>query len=100
MPPAAEWIPLNVPPLINENLFRQSQALHIVNTRFSPRHLKSGYYLLRGLVRCRVCDLGVSCHRMRGRDGTFHHYCSLRRARRAPRATARRAVPPAECSCR
>jgi site-specific DNA recombinase len=72
--PAAEWIPLSVPPLIGEDVFRRSQALHPENTRFSPRHLKSGHYLLRGLVRCRVCDLGVSCHRMRGRDGTFHHY--------------------------
>jgi site-specific DNA recombinase len=72
--PAAEWIPLSVPPLISEDVFRRSQALHPENTRFSPRHLKSGHYLLRGLVRCRVCDLGVSCHRMRGRDGTFHHY--------------------------
>jgi site-specific DNA recombinase len=72
--PAAEWIPLSVPPLISEDVFRQFQGLHTVNTRFSPRHLKSGHYLLRGLVRCRVCDLSVSCHRMRGRDGAFHHY--------------------------
>ena len=72
--PVAEWIPISVPPLISEDLFRRSQAIHPDNSRFSPRHLKSGHYLLRGLVRCRVCDLATSCHRMRGRDGTFHHY--------------------------
>ncbi len=72
--PVSEWIPISVPPLISEELFRRSQAIHPDNSRFSPRHLKSGHYLLRGLVRCRVCDLGTSCHRMRGRDGTFHHY--------------------------
>lgn len=72
--PVAEWIPLRVPPLISEELFRRSQALHPENARFSPRHLKSGHSLLRGLVRCRVCDLSSSCHRMRGRNGTFHHY--------------------------
>jgi site-specific DNA recombinase len=72
--PATEWIPMSVPPLISEELFRCSQALHAANSRFSPRHLKSGHYLLRGLVRCRACDLGVSCHRMRGRNGTVHHY--------------------------
>jgi len=72
--PPSEWVPLSVPPLISPELFQRSQALPAENSRFSPRHLKSGHYLLRGLVRCRVCDLGVSCHRMRGRDGTFHHY--------------------------
>jgi site-specific DNA recombinase len=72
--PASEWIPIRVPPLISEELFGRSQAIHPDNSRFSPRHLKSGHYLLRGLVRCRVCDLGTVCHRMRGRDGTFHHY--------------------------
>lgn len=72
--PVAEWIPLRVPPLISEELFRRSQALHPENARFSPRHLKSGHSLLRGLVRCRVCGLSSSCYRMRGRNGTFHHY--------------------------
>jgi len=72
--PAGDWIPLSVPPIIDEDLFRRSQAIHLDNSRFSPRHLKSGHYLLRGLVRCRVCDLSMSCHRMRGRDGTWHHY--------------------------
>ena len=75
--PAAEWIPLPVPPIIDAELFRRSQAIHYDNSRFSPRHLKSGqsgHYLLRRLVRCRVCDLAMSCHRMRGSNGTFHHY--------------------------
>jgi len=72
--PVADWIPLQVPPIVDAELFRRSQAIHPDTSRFSPRHLKSGHYLLRGLVRCRVCDLGMSCHRMRGRDGTFHHY--------------------------
>ena len=66
--PATEWIPLPVPPIINADLFRRSQAIHHDNSRFSPRHLKSGHYLLRGLVRCRAC------HRLRGPNGTFYHY--------------------------
>jgi len=72
--PTSEWIPLTVPPIIDDELFQRSQAIHLDNSRFSPRHLKSGHYLLRGVVRCRVCDLSMSCHRMRGRDGTWHHY--------------------------
>ena len=61
----AEWVPLSVPPILSEGVFHRSQGLHVVNTRFSPRHLKSGHYLLRGVVRCRVCDLGSSCHLFR-----------------------------------
>ena len=53
--PAAEWIPFPVspvPPVIYAKLFRRSQAIHYDNSRFSPRHLKSGqsgHYLLRRL---------------------------------------------------
>ena len=65
---------LPVPPIIDPDLFRRSQTIHHDNSRFSPRHLKSGHYLLRRVVRCRDCDLAMSCHRMRGRNGTFHHY--------------------------
>ena len=72
--PKAEWIPLPVPPIIDADLFQRSQAIHGDNSRFSPRSLKSSHYVLRGLVRCRVCDLGMSCHRMRGGSGTFHYY--------------------------
>ena len=72
--PIADWIPVSVPPIIDPDLFQRSQAIHTDNSRFSPRHLKSRHYLLRGIVRCRVCDLSMSCHRMRGRDGTCHHY--------------------------
>ena len=93
--PTAEWIPLPVPPIIDAELFRRSQAIHHDNSRFSPRHLKSGHYLLRRVVRCRVCDLGMSCHRMRGRNGTFHHYL-LHGSRRAVRAQSRRPLPPTE----
>jgi site-specific DNA recombinase len=89
--PASEWIPLAVPPIVDPDLFQRSQAIHVDNSRFSPRHLKSGHYLLRGLVRCRVCDLSMSCHRMRGRDGTFHHYyyCAGHDILRARTATGR-----------
>jgi site-specific DNA recombinase len=89
--PSTEWIPITIPPIISEELFRRSQAIHFDNSRFSPRHLQSGHYLLRGLIRCRVCDLGASCHRMRGRDGTFHHYyyCAGHDALRASRPIGR-----------
>jgi site-specific DNA recombinase len=30
--------------------------------------------MLRGLVKCGTCQVGVSCHKMRGRNGTWHRY--------------------------
>jgi site-specific DNA recombinase len=34
--PTSEWIPISIPPLISEDLFRRSQAIHPDNSRFSP----------------------------------------------------------------
>ena len=31
-------------------------------------------WLLRGLIECGHCHLGCNCHRMRGRNGTWHRY--------------------------
>ena len=33
--------------------------------------------MLRGLVKCGSCQVGVNCHKMRGRNGTWHrhYYC-------------------------
>ncbi|EQD47482.1 resolvase domain-containing protein, partial [mine drainage metagenome] len=44
------------------------------NSQWSPRRADPGAWLLRGLVRCGACGVGVVCHKMRGRDGTFHRY--------------------------
>ena len=38
------------------------------------RRAEPGHWLLRGLVKCGHCRMGVSCHKMRGRNGTFHRY--------------------------
>jgi site-specific DNA recombinase len=39
-----------------------------------PRRAEPGQWLLRGLVTCGTCQVGVNCHKMRGRNGTFHRY--------------------------
>ena len=31
-------------------------------------------WLLKGLVKCGVCGVGTNCHKMRGRNGTWHRY--------------------------
>ncbi len=44
------------------------------NIKWSPRRAEPGAWVLRGLVRCGLCGVGTSCHKMRGRNGTWHRY--------------------------
>ena len=42
--------------------------------QWSPRRAVPGQWLLKGLVKCGVCGVGTNCHKMRGRNGTWHRY--------------------------
>ena len=55
--PRAEWIPVSIPPLIDQATFARSQARHGPNQQFSPRNLQREAWLLRRLVRCAKCGL-------------------------------------------
>ena len=44
------------------------------NSQWSPRRAEPGQWLLRGLVKCGVCQVGTNCHKMRGRNGTWHRW--------------------------
>ena len=44
------------------------------NAKWSPRRAEPGEWLLKGLVKCGACDVGTNCHKMRGRNGTWHRY--------------------------
>ena len=44
------------------------------NTKWSPRRAVPGAWLLNGLVKCGACGVGTNCHKMRGRNGTWHRY--------------------------
>jgi hypothetical protein len=46
----------------------------IDNSKWSPRRAEPGEWLLRGLVRCGTCGVGTNCHKMQGRNGTWHRY--------------------------
>ena len=69
-----QWIAIAVPIIVNENLFEVAQHVSRDNSNWSPRRATSGHWLLRGLVKCGHCGVSVACHRMRGRNGAFHHY--------------------------
>jgi hypothetical protein len=47
------------------------------NGQWSPRREEPGPWLLQGLVKCGTFRVGTNCHKMRGRNGTWHrhYYC-------------------------
>jgi site-specific DNA recombinase len=78
--PEEEWITLAVPAIIDRETFLRSQQRHTENRRFSPRHLKTERWLLRGLVRCGLCHhAAVSVRTPHGRGKpTFNDYYRCR----------------------
>jgi site-specific DNA recombinase len=69
-----EWIPIAVPQIVADDTFQAAQQVSRDNAQWSPRRAEPGQWLLRGLVTCGTCQVGVNCHKMRGRNATFHRY--------------------------
>ena len=72
--PRADWIAIPCPPLITDETFEAATKVSYDNSKWSPRRAEPGAWLLRGLVKCGPCGVGTSCHKMRGRNGTWHRY--------------------------
>jgi site-specific DNA recombinase len=69
-----EWVQIAVPQIVPDDVFEAAQHVSRDNTQWSPRRAEPGQWLLRGLLRCGTCGVGVNCHKMRGRNGTWHRY--------------------------
>jgi len=69
-----EWVQIAVPQIVPDDVFEAAQHVSRDNTQWSPRRAEPGQWLLRGLLRCGTCGVGVNCHKMRGRAGTWHRY--------------------------
>jgi site-specific DNA recombinase len=69
-----EWIPIDCPHIISDELFQAAARVAADNTQWSPRRAEPGAWLLKGLVKCGVCGVGTNCQKMRGRNGTWHRY--------------------------
>jgi site-specific DNA recombinase len=69
-----EWIPIEVPRIVTDEIFEAAGRVSTDNSKWSPRRAEPGEWLLRGLVRCGTCGVGTNCHKMRGRNGTWHRY--------------------------
>src|SRR6202022_2530373 len=65
----AEWIPIDCPRIISDELFQAAGRVATDNTKWSPRRAVPGQWLLKGLVKCGVCGVGTRCHKMRARNG-------------------------------
>ena len=72
--PRADWIAISCPSIIADETFQAAGKTSTDNTKWSPRRAEPGAWLLRGLVKCGPCGVGTSCHKMRGRNGTWHRY--------------------------
>jgi site-specific DNA recombinase len=72
--PRAEWIAISCPAIITEDTFQAAATVSYDNAKWSPRRAEPGAWLLRGLVKCGPCGVGTNCHKMRGRNGTWHRY--------------------------
>ena len=72
--PREEWIPIPVPAIVDRDTFDRVKQVSRDNSKWNPRGAEWGVWLLRGLIECGHCHLGCNCHRMRGRNGTWHRY--------------------------
>ena len=76
--PREQWIEVPVPAIVSEEVFESAQRISAQNTRWSARRAQPGHWLLRGLVRCGHCGVGVNCHQMGGHNGSVHRYYHCR----------------------
>ena len=72
--PPQDWITIPVPAIVTDDIFTAAGGVSRDNSQWSPRRIEPGQWLLRGLVRCGACGVGTNCHKMRGRNGTWHRY--------------------------
>jgi site-specific DNA recombinase len=72
--PREEWIPIDCPAIVTDEQFQAVAGVAHDNSQWSPRRAEPGAWLLKGLVKCGTCRVGTNCHKMRGRNGTWHRY--------------------------
>ena len=76
--PREDWIAIAVPAIVDDQTFEAAGRASRDNSQWSPRRAEPGQWLLRGLVKCGICQVGVNCHKRRGRDGAWNRYYHCR----------------------
>jgi site-specific DNA recombinase len=76
--PANEWIPISVPPIISEDIFKLAQELKAKNKLLSKRNTKVGS-LLQGLLVCKECGYSfvLTCSGLKAKGNSYYR-CSNR----------------------
>ena len=83
--PREQWIPIVVPAIVDEALFDAAQRVSYDNSKWSPRRTEPNRWILRGLVKCGHCGVGVFCQRTpdRGDKVRYYYHCRNRDPLRA-----------------
>ena len=81
--PPSEWVPLEVPAIIDEKMFNAAQALlqSRAPRRIAPRIVNTPT-LLAGIARCGHCGAGLIQNT--GKSGRYRYYCCNRRLKEGP----------------
>ena len=91
--PREQWVPVEVPPIIDEQSFQSVQArLAERNPRQTPPRVVSGPTLLTGIAQCGChgCQGGLTIRT--GKSGRYRYYACSRRATRGETACSGRSI--------
>jgi len=72
--PREQWIAIDVPRIVSDELFGSTKQVSRDNSQWSPRRIHDQAWLLRHVLKCGHCGVAVSCHRMRGGNGAYNRY--------------------------
>jgi site-specific DNA recombinase len=76
--PREQWIAIEVPRIVSDELFEATKKVSRDNSQWSPRRIHDEAWLLRHVLKCGRCGVAVGCHRMRGRKGSYTRYYTCR----------------------
>jgi hypothetical protein len=91
--PREEWVPIAVPPIVDEETFQLVQArLGERNPRRTPPRVVSGPTLLTGIARCGCPNCHGAMTIRTGKSGQYRYYACSRRATRGETACTGRSI--------
>jgi site-specific DNA recombinase len=91
--PREQWVPVAVPPIIEEQSFQTVQArLAERNPRRTPPRVVSGPTLLTGIARCGCPSCQGALTIRTGKSGRYRYYACSRRATRGETACPGRSI--------
>jgi len=81
--PREEWIAVDTPAILSQEIWQRAQEQRMLNKRFSQRNNHKQFYLLRGLLVCGVCD-GLMIGKSRHKDPYTYYRCERGGKHRLP----------------